>query len=37
MSTWKRGRMQLGAIQDAGALPLDLFLGGHRAQPAVFA
>jgi KUP system potassium uptake protein len=34
MSTWKRGRMQLGAIQEAGALPLDLFLKGlERNQP----
>jgi K+ transporter len=23
MRTWKRGRMQLGSIQEAGALPLD--------------
>ena len=35
MSTWKRGRMQLGAIQDAGALPLDLFLGGIERNPPV--
>src|SRR4029078_9474015 len=27
MSTWKRGRMQLGAIQHAGALPLHLLIG----------
>jgi KUP system potassium uptake protein len=35
MSTWKRGRTQLGAIQDAGALPLDLFLGGIDRNPPV--
>jgi len=35
MSTWKRGRIQLGAIQDAGALPLDLFLGGIERNPPV--
>ncbi|MDB4882448.1 MAG: Low affinity potassium transport system protein kup [Gemmatimonadetes bacterium] len=35
MSTWKRGRMQLGAIQEAGALPLDLFLGGLERSPPV--
>jgi KUP system potassium uptake protein len=33
MSTWKRGRMQLGAIQEAGALPLDLFLQGLDRNP----
>jgi KUP system potassium uptake protein len=33
MSTWKRGRMQLGAIQEAGALPLDLFLKGLDRNP----
>ena len=34
MSTWKRGRMQLGAIQEAGALPLELFLKGlERNEP----
>ena len=27
--------MQLGAIQDAGALPLDLFLGGIERNPPV--
>jgi KUP system potassium uptake protein len=35
MSTWKRGRMQLGAIQEAGALPLDLFLHGLERNPPV--
>ena len=35
MSTWKRGRMQLGAIQEAGALPLDLFLHGLARSPPV--
>ena len=35
MSTWKRGRLQLGAIQEAGALPLDLFLGGLDRNPPV--
>jgi KUP system potassium uptake protein len=35
MSTWKRGRMQLGAIQEAGALPLDLFLQGLDRNPPV--
>ena len=35
MSTWKRGRMQLGAIQEAGALPLDLFLHGLARNPPV--
>jgi KUP system potassium uptake protein len=35
MSTWKRGRTQLGAIQDAGALPLDLVLGGIDRNPPV--
>ena len=35
MSTWKRGRMQLGAIQEAGALPLDLFLQGLERNPPV--
>jgi len=35
MSTWKRGRMQLGAIQEAGALPLDLFLQGLARNPPV--
>jgi KUP system potassium uptake protein len=35
MSTWKRGRMQLGEIQTAGALPLDLFLQGIERTPPV--
>jgi KUP system potassium uptake protein len=35
MSTWKRGRMQLGAIQEAGALPLDLFIKGLDRNPPV--
>ena len=35
MSTWKRGRTQLGAIQEAGALPLHLFLGGLDRNPPV--
>ncbi|HKH91596.1 MAG TPA: potassium transporter Kup [Gemmatimonadaceae bacterium] len=35
MSTWKRGRTQLGAIQEAGALPLDLFLQGLDRNPPV--
>jgi KUP system potassium uptake protein len=35
MSTWKRGRTQLGAIQEAGALPLDLFMGGIDRNPPV--
>ncbi|MEO6525813.1 MAG: potassium transporter Kup [Gemmatimonadaceae bacterium] len=35
MSTWKHGRMQLGAIQEAGALPLDLFLQGLDRNPPV--
>jgi KUP system potassium uptake protein len=35
MSTWKRGRTQLGAIQEAGALPLDLFLHGLDRNPPV--
>ena len=35
MSTWKRGRVQLGAIQEAGALPLDLFLHGLDRNPPV--
>ena len=35
MSTWKRGRMQLGAIQEAGALPLELFLQGLDRNPPV--
>jgi KUP system potassium uptake protein len=35
MSTWKRGRMQLGAIQEAGALPLDLFINGLDRNPPV--
>jgi KUP system potassium uptake protein len=35
MSTWKRGRMQLGALQEAGALPLDLFLQGLDRNPPV--
>jgi KUP system potassium uptake protein len=35
MSTWKRGRTQLGAIQEAGALPLDLFLHGLERNPPV--
>ncbi|PYP78595.1 MAG: potassium transporter Kup [Gemmatimonadetes bacterium] len=35
MSTWKRGRTQLGAIQEAGALPLDLFLKGLERNPPV--
>jgi KUP system potassium uptake protein len=33
MSTWKRGRVQLGAIQEAGALPLDVFLQGLDRNP----
>jgi KUP system potassium uptake protein len=33
MSTWKRGRAQLAAVQEAGALPLDLFLGGLDRNP----
>ena len=35
MSTWKRGRTQLGAIQEAGALPLHLFLDGLDRNPPV--
>ena len=35
MSTWKRGRLQLGAIQEAGALPLDLFLSGLDRNPPI--
>ncbi len=35
MSTWKRGRVQLGEIQAAGALPLNLFLGGLERTPPV--
>jgi KUP system potassium uptake protein len=35
MSTWKRGRTQLGAIQEAGALPLGLFLQGLDRNPPV--
>jgi KUP system potassium uptake protein len=35
MSTWKRGRMQLGAIQEAGALPLELFLQSLDRNPPV--
>ncbi len=35
MSTWKRGRLQLGEIQAAGALPLDLFLSGLERTPPV--
>jgi KUP system potassium uptake protein len=33
MSTWKRGRMQLNAIQAAGALPLDTFLESLERKP----
>jgi KUP system potassium uptake protein len=35
MSTWKRGRVQLGEIQAAGALPLNLFLNGLERTPPV--
>jgi KUP system potassium uptake protein len=33
MSTWKRGRIQLGEIQTAGALPLDTFLTSIERNP----
>ena len=35
MSTWKRGRCELHAHPERTALPLDLFLTEHRAQPAL--
>ncbi|MEO8562586.1 MAG: potassium transporter Kup [bacterium] len=35
MSTWKRGRIQLGSIQEAGALPIALFLQGLDRNPPV--
>jgi KUP system potassium uptake protein len=35
MSTWKRGRVQLGEIQAAGALPLDTFLASIKRNPPV--
>jgi KUP system potassium uptake protein len=33
MSTWKRGRMQLGAIQEQNALPLETFLSSISRNP----
>jgi KUP system potassium uptake protein len=35
MSTWKRGRMELGAIQESNALPLDTFLQSIERNPPV--
>jgi KUP system potassium uptake protein len=35
MSTWKRGRMHLSAIQEAGALPVDAFLESLAKSPPV--
>jgi KUP system potassium uptake protein len=35
MSTWKRGRMQLGEIQENNAMPLDTFLGSIERNPPV--
>jgi KUP system potassium uptake protein len=35
MSTWKRGRTELGAIQAASALPLDTFLTSIERNPPV--
>ncbi|MEP6620403.1 MAG: potassium transporter Kup [bacterium] len=33
MSTWKRGRLQLQLLQDAGALPLDAFISSIGLKP----
>ena len=35
MSTWKRGRMQLGAIQERNAMPLETFLASIERNPPV--
>lgn len=35
MSTWKRGRMQLGEIQENNAMPLDTFLTSIERNPPV--
>jgi KUP system potassium uptake protein len=35
MSTWKRGRLQLGQIQDGNAMPLDTFLTSISRKPPV--
>jgi KUP system potassium uptake protein len=35
MSTWKRGRMQLGEIQERNAMPLDTFLTSIERNPPV--
>ena len=35
MSTWKRGRSELGNLQEAGALPLDTFLQSISRNPPV--
>jgi KUP system potassium uptake protein len=35
MSTWKRGRLQLGQIQDGSAMPIDTFLTSISRNPPV--
>jgi KUP system potassium uptake protein len=35
MSTWKRGRLQLGQIQDGNAMPIDTFLTSISRNPPV--
>ncbi len=35
MSTWKRGRLQLGQLQDSNAMPLDTFLTSISRKPPV--